>query len=46
MHVLTHSSVQCDQIGLFLKGFGKKIHAKVAQIFGHFLGFVVNITFN
>ena len=28
---------QCDQIGWFLKVFGKKILTKVAQMYGDFL---------
>ena len=44
-HSLTH--IQCEEIGLFLKGVGdKKIPTQVAQLFGGFLAAIFkHVTF-
>ena len=36
---------QCDQIGRFMKVIANNFHAKVAQIYGDFLGYFENINF-
>ena len=34
---------QCDQIVVFIKGFGNNFRTKVAQTLGNFLGFFKNV---